>query len=124
MIYSSEEDPACYPGTDVLRNKQGLHRQADLDEFETAMFLIRSEELLPTGNFDVNHYLALHHHLFQDVYEWAGQIRKIRIGKGGNWFCYPENIENQLNLLFRKLVLSQRLEGLTRQVFVSKDVFS
>lgn len=101
-----------------------MHRQADLDEFETAMFLIRSEELLPTGNFDVNHYLALHHHLFQDVYEWAGQIRKIRIGKGGNWFCYPENIENQLNLLFRKLVLSQRLEGLTRQVFVSKDVFS
>ena len=46
---------------------------------------------------------ALHKHLFQDVYEWAGKYRTIRTGKGGNWFCYPEYIEAMMNSLFKDL---------------------
>ncbi|MGO8484727.1 adenosine monophosphate-protein transferase, partial [Rhizobium leguminosarum] len=59
----------CYPGTTVLRNKLYLTDQSELDEFETTMFVLRSEEPLPEGYLDVTHYLALHHHLFQDVYD-------------------------------------------------------
>ncbi|WP_315860306.1 hypothetical protein [Rhizobium leguminosarum] len=85
MVYTAESDPLCYPGTTVLRNKLDLTDQSELDEFETTMFVLRSEELWPEGYLDVTHYLALHHHLFQDVYDWAGEICTIRIGKGGNW---------------------------------------
>lgn len=100
MVYSAEADPYCYPGTTVLRNRADLMRQEDLDEFELAMTLLRAEEPWPAGNLDCEHYLRLHHHLFQDVYDWAGKIRSVRIGKAGNWFCYPEYIDRELQRLF------------------------
>jgi cell filamentation protein len=34
---------------------------------------------------------------------WAGQCRTIATAKGGNWFCYPEFIERELEKLFRRL---------------------
>ncbi|PYE25688.1 cell filamentation protein [Rhizobium sp. PP-CC-3A-592] len=47
--------------------------------------------------------MALHHHLFQDVYDWTGTARTIRIGKGYNWFCYPEHIDQQMKAAFATL---------------------
>ena len=82
MVYTAEADPLCYPGTTVLRNLLDIENQDELDEAEVALFLIRANEPLPSGNLDVAHYFALHYHLFQDVYAWAGQPRTIRIGKG------------------------------------------
>ncbi|OAV56906.1 adenosine monophosphate-protein transferase [Rhizobium sp. WYCCWR10014] len=113
MVYTAESDPLCYPGTTVLRNKLDLTDQSELDEFETTMFVLRSEEPWPEGNLDVTHYLALHHHLFQDVYDWGGEIRTIRIGKAGNWFCYPEFISNELSRIFQELAQADYFEGLT-----------
>lgn len=103
MSYTAEQDPLCYPGTTVLINKQGIRSQDELDQYELAMFLTRSEEEWPEGILDYAHYRALHHHFFQDVYEWAGEIRTIRIGKGGNWFCYPEYIDTQMEGIFARL---------------------
>lgn len=113
MVYASESDPLCYPGTTVLQNLLEIQNQDDLDEAELGLFLMRAEEPFPAGELDTTHYLAVHHHLFQDVYAWAGQIRTIRIGKGGNWFCYPEHIEGQLARAFRELGDPDRLEELT-----------
>lgn len=101
--YNPVEDPLCYPGTQVLTNKAGIRDQADLDQFEQLMFESRAVERLPDGALDFAHYLALHHHYFQDVYVWAGEIRRIRTGKGTNWFCYPEHIEAQATRLFSEL---------------------
>lgn len=101
--YNAVEDPLCYPGTHVLRNRADIQNQDELDEFEQLMFDSRAREALPAGMLDFPHYLSLHHHFFQDVYEWAGDIRAIRTGKGNNWFCYPEYIENEATRLFRQL---------------------
>lgn len=101
--YDSIEDPLCYPGTHVLKNKADLTNQDELDQFEQLMFLIRAEEPLPAGALDYAHYRAIHHHFFQDVYQWAGQTRQIRTGKGGNWFCYPEFIDAEMDRIFREL---------------------
>lgn len=120
MVYTAESDPLCYPGTTVLRNKLDLTNQEELDEFETAMFMVRSEEAWPAGNLDVAHYLALHHHLFQDTYAWAGTIRTIRIGKGGNWFCYPENIQVQLQIAFQQLANANYFVGLAPEDFAAQ----
>ncbi|WHA39738.1 Fic/DOC family protein [Agrobacterium larrymoorei] len=103
MRYNAIDDPLCYPGTHILRNIEGIEDQAELDEFEQLMFDSRSEEELPEGNLDFAHFCALHHHFFQDVYEWAGQPRTIRTGKGENWFCYPEYIVSQATKLFAEL---------------------
>jgi cell filamentation protein len=98
--YNAVEDPLCYPGTYVLRNKLDIHDQDELDEFEQLMFDSRAREELPAGNLDFEHYKALHCHFFQDVYDWAGHIRTIRTGKGDNWFCYPEYIEAEAGRAF------------------------
>lgn len=112
MVYAAEEDPLCYPGTTVLRNKLNIKNQAELDEFELALFLTRADEEMPAGDLDYQHYKAIHHHLFQDIYEWAGAVRTIRIGKGGNWFCYPEYIDQEMRRIFRELAAADRLSKL------------
>lgn len=101
--YEGIEDPLCYPGSNVLKNKADLTKQDELDQFEQLMFLIRAEEPLPAGALDYAHYRAIHRHFFQDVYQWAGQTRQIRTGKGGNWFCYPEFIDAEMDRIFREI---------------------
>ncbi|WP_106754581.1 Fic/DOC family protein, partial [Pannonibacter carbonis] len=54
------------------------------------------------------------------IYEWAGQLRTIRIGKGGNWFCYPEYIQPHLEKMFARLKQLNHLKGLNRQAFSRK----
>lgn len=109
--YEAQEDPLCYPGTQVLQNKAGLTDQDLLDQFEHLMFLTRAEEPLPPGNLDFSHYKSIHHHFFQDVYDWAGQIRTIRTGKGGNWFCFPEYIDAEMTRVFAELQREQYLSS-------------
>ena len=101
--YDAFDDPYCYNGTFVLKNKAGLRDIDALRDFELEMSSLRAEEPLPTGRFDPAHYKAVHHHLFQDVYRWAGRYRTVRTSKGGNAFCYPEYIDAQMILLFARL---------------------
>ena len=100
-MYDAIEDPYTYKNSTVLVNKLDLQNQADLDAFEAEISSARAEEPLPGGSMDMDfeNYKAIHHHLFQDVYHWAGQVRTVRIAKGGNPFCFPENIESQATRL-------------------------
>lgn len=66
------------------------------------------------------HFKAIHEHLFQDVYDWAGKIRTVRISKGGNMFCFPENIESQAQKLFGQLKKDKFLAGLMPDEFAQK----
>ena len=120
MIYAAGVDPYCYVGTTVLKNVPGLRDQADLDRFEAVSFALRSEEPLPAGPLTVRHYFAVHRHLLRDVYRWAGKPRTIRISKGGNPFCYPENIGPELDRLFLWLHAEHCLTGLSDDKFAAK----
>lgn len=107
--YAVQDDPLCYPGTQVLVNKAGLTDQDSLDQFEHMMFLTRADEPLPPGNLDCAHYKAIHRHFFQDVYDWAGQTRSINTGKGGNWFCFPEYVDAEMDRVFTELAAEDHL---------------
>jgi hypothetical protein len=102
-MYDAVADPYCYPGTTVLKNILDIHDQAALDEFEAAITAQRADEPLPGGRFSIAQCKAIHHHLFQDVYAWAGTFRTVRIGKDGSAFCYPENIDREMKRLFAVL---------------------
>ena len=117
FTYTAEQDPLCYPGTDVLINRADLRNPYELAQFELEMTLTRADEPLPDGDLDYDHYKAIHQYLFQDVYDWAGQPRSIRIGKGGNWFCYPEYIDREMARIFRDLEEADQLTGLPREDF-------
>jgi cell filamentation protein len=118
-MYRTEPDPYCYPGTDILINRLGIRDRATLEDFEAEMSSERATEPLPGGPLTVEYYLSIHHHLFQDVYDWAGKIRTIRISKGESTFCYPEYIELELTRLFERLADSD-LSGLDRRQFAGK----
>lgn len=123
MEYDAEQDPLCYPSSTVLRNKEGITDQAALDDFEFAMVLTRGAEALPDGSLDYAHYRAIHHHLFQDVYEWAGQPRTIRIAKGGNWFCFPENLDRHMGATFDWLAEHDFIVGLDKAIFAKSAAY-
>jgi cell filamentation protein len=93
-MYEAINDPYCYPGTTVLKNLRGLRGAAAVERFEAVMTAQRADEPLPNGRLSGRHYRVIHHHLFQDVYAWAGKFRSVRISKGGNVFCYPEHISD------------------------------
>jgi cell filamentation protein len=101
--YDAFDDPYSYRGTDVLKNRLGIRDPALLQAFELEMSALRADEPLPAGRFGAAHYRAIHRHLFQDVYSWAGRYRNVRTAKGGNWFCFPEHIAHQMTVLFGKL---------------------
>ena len=118
-MYDAARDPYCYEGTTILKNLRDIRDVASLDLFEKAMTDQRADEPLPEGRFSISHYKAVHHHLFQDVYSWAGRFRTIRIAKGQNAFCYPENIGREMRLLFASLRKSEVLGGLASREFVT-----
>jgi cell filamentation protein len=116
-VYEVGTDPYCYPGTTILRNLLDLRDADALEGFEADAVTQRSDEPLPEGDFAPSHLQDIHRHLFQDVYEWAGEYRKVRITKGDSAFCYPEHIEGQITLLFEELRDLNFLRGVELDVF-------
>ncbi len=119
-MYDATDDPYTYANSTVLVNKLDLRSEAELEAFEAEISSARAEEPLPEGALDFSHYKAVHHHLFQDVYDWAGQPRTVRISKGGNPFCFPENIEDQATKVFDDLRAANYLRYLDAKTFSAK----
>ena len=78
MGYGIEATTAdCYPGTSCLINKLGIQDETKLAETEAAVVLGKAsflDQQPVTGEFDFTHYRSIHHFLFCDLYDWAGQI--------------------------------------------------
>jgi fido (protein-threonine AMPylation protein) len=67
------------PGTGVLRNKLGITDPAALSRAATDSTALRLAELQASpvrGGFDSAHLQAIHHHIYQDLYDWAGELRR------------------------------------------------
>ena len=118
-MYDVDDETYCYRGTGVLKNKAGLRNQADLDRFEAVMTAQRFEEPLPSGHLTVAHFKAVHRHIFQDVYPWAGRFRTVRMRKGFSPFCYPEHIPREMMRLFVRLKSLGHLTGLEVSAFAT-----
>jgi cell filamentation protein len=74
--------------TGVLLNKENIKNYKELIAFESLCVANRSEQLLKNPikieyGYDL---LKIHKFLFQDVYDWAGSVRKVEIAKGGRQF--------------------------------------
>lgn len=110
-MYDAFDDPYAYSGSTVLQNLLDIHDPFQLEAFELEISTLRAEEPLPQGDFDAPHYCRIHHHLFQDVYAWAGKYRTVRTAKGGNSFCYPEYIEREMNALCNRFQNGQRFSN-------------
>ena len=102
-------DHYVYPETGTLINKAGILDQDELDKFEADATAVRMLELIDKpiqGYFDLAHLQAIHRHLFQDVYDWAGELRKVDISRGGshfgNWALIGSYLDGELKKLQRE----------------------
>jgi cell filamentation protein len=83
------------PGGQVLRNKLGLNDGQQLRAAEYRIRAMRQGEIqrgevdIPRTS-DLAHLQAIHQHLFQDVYEWAGRPRDVDLVKDGQPFVSHE----------------------------------
>lgn len=99
-----QDNVYCYPGTNTLINKLNITDEYELFNAETELTLIRLRELQNTpieGQFDFQHLREIHYYIFQDIYEWAGEVRKVEIGKG-NLFCTTACIPSYAASVFGK----------------------
>lgn len=119
----ADDDPYVYPGTDILRNRLGIHDATELAGQEAALSSIRIAQLerrfIP-GDYDLAHLKATHGYIFGEVYPWAGELRTVRIAKGGDLFALPEHIGPYLMTLLADLAREDRLQGLEREQFVER----
>ncbi len=93
------------PGATVLRNKYGLHNRAALTQREydatskREVQLVIGQAQLPQTH-DAAHLKAVHQHLFQDVYDWAGDYRNVNMEKGGRPFLGFVHLDEWLEQSF------------------------
>ena len=118
------DDPYLIPGTETLRNRPGLTAADELSRLEARMTIVRIAQLetdasLVTGTWDLRHLQRFHHHIFQDVFEWAGKLRTVDMAKDGNVFCRPQFIESAAADIFRDLAGKRHLRDLPRTEFVA-----
>lgn len=77
-------DPYLYEGSSVLKNRLGITTQEELDNAEADYVVYRLKDLVMNplpGEYNTEHLLKMHHYMFQDLFEWAGETRIIEIYK-------------------------------------------
>jgi cell filamentation protein len=104
----------------TLRNLLDIRDRKQLDLIEASFVTIRTWELERTSfdkTFDLQHLKAIHKHLFQDIYEWAGEIRLIDMGKGDTVFSPRSFIEPSSKDTFDRLKEKNYLKGMDANDF-------
>jgi len=127
-IYFSEEDKLYYyEGTQIFKNKYGITDAEQLKKVEEEIVAIKIAESKTTvkanDNFDFEYFKWIHKFLFEELYEWAGEIRKVRITKGNFTFAFVEHIENQANKLFFELKEEQYLQNDDYEIFIKRVAY-
>ena len=113
----------CYEGTTCLINKLDIRDEKQLDIMESHITLAKISILQQNpinGNFDFEHYKAIHKFIFEDLYDWAGIPRTVDLSKKGTLFVKAENIEEIAAACFKRLKNQNYFKDLDMDDFVEK----
>lgn len=105
-VYTTAQSIYCYPDSNVLKNKLNIRDNKLLKTAEEEITLIKQMELLKNpikGNFSKAHLMNIHKFIFEDIYPFAGKIRREQISKADTMFYPPNLIDRELNKLFAKI---------------------
>jgi cell filamentation protein len=113
-------DPYLYPGTDVLRNKEDIRDADELQAFERMATANRMETLPDDTPITAGGYCEIHRYIFQDVYDWAGEVRTVDIAKNNDLFCLAPYIDQELTRRFEAVQAQNGLRGLSAEQFAAR----
>jgi cell filamentation protein len=116
-----DADPYCWPGTTCLKNKLGLMDTGELAVVEARIVAVRDVQVarmtIP-GDFNLDHLRKFHRTLFEDVYDWAGETRRVDIAKQDSRFCHWRYVDDEVSAVLAHLDRDGHLLGLKRDVFI------
>lgn len=115
----------CYEGTTCLINKLGIKDEETLKQVEGNITFAKWAELEANPislDFDFDHYKAIHKYLFEDLYDWAGTVRKIDISKKGTNFVPASDIENVAKGIFDRLKKENFFKNKNKNDFIDNIV--
>jgi cell filamentation protein len=123
---SEANDPYLDPSTGVLHNLVGARTPDALAEAEADLVVARAAQLAfrpvaPTC--DLAEFRAIHRHLFQDLYAWAGEVRKVDIRKnlaGAQPFLPASVISRAADFAADELRRDKMLRGLRRSELIDR----
>ena len=95
-------DPYLDLESGVLRNRLGITNAKPLRQVEAELTASRIYDVIRnpiSGGYDLAHLRAFHRHIFQDIYDWAGELRTVSIGRG-RLFSLPRHLEADADELF------------------------
>ena len=105
-VYTTTQSIYCYPDSNVLKNKLNIRDNKLLKTAEEEITLIKQMELLKNpikGNFSKAHLMNIHKFIFEDIYSFAGKIRREQISKADTMFYPPNLIDRELDKVFAKI---------------------
>lgn len=114
-------DPYLDPHTGILTNLIGARAAAEAD-----LVAVRTLQLFrhpPAPTRDLAELQAIHRHLFQDVYPWAGQLRTVDLRKtvpGAKPFLPVSMITRSAGFVFDQLRQDRYLQHLDRDRFIER----
>jgi cell filamentation protein len=118
-------DPYLDSLTGVLRNIPGASTSRELAALEVDLSSSRTIQLLTydlvphTG--DLAEVQGIHKHLFQDLFDWAGELRTIDMKRGsGKFFAHHSGIRTNSFHVFAALRDKKSLRELKRDEFVNE----
>lgn len=110
----------CYEGTTCLINKFGIRDEQQFAAVEADITMLKAaalEEKPIEGSFDFEHYRAIHRYLFEDLYDWAGEIPSIDMSKKGTNFVRTAEINDIAQRCFARLKKENFFIGLPHDEF-------
>lgn len=119
--FGEGRDPYLYPGLDIMRNRLNIRQQQRLEQAAYEMTALRAAtiELGPLVR-GLPHLRTIHRQLYQDIFDWAGQLREVDIYQGDTPFCHFAYIEKEGNALMQDLEEEGYLVGLEKAKFVER----
>ena len=105
-VYTTTQSLYCYPDTNILKNKLNIKDFELLKKAEEEITAVKQLELLQNpirGNFTKTHLLSIHKFIFEDIYPFAGKMRKEQISKADTMFYPPNLIDRELNKVFAQI---------------------
>lgn len=117
----SERDPYYWQDIKVLKNRLHIREAQRLQQAELEFTALRAATIGPGArNPGFPHLRAIHRTLFQDLYDWAGELRKIDIYLDETPFCHFEYLEKEGNALMAALEAENGLADLPLEKFTER----
>lgn len=119
-------DPYLDPTTGLLRNLVGARTKTELENAEAdlvhaRMLSLDNQGIPPTR--DLSEFRAIHRHLFQDVYSWAGELRTVDIRKdldSATYFTPVAMIGRAAGFTAAELAADNALPDMDREDFIKR----